>query len=372
MGVGVPKKDATQAASLEDKRKDSKDPFRGSILTLDQSITTQTIGIGPNPQTYTPYYQLWLSFRPRYYITDHLIVSARVDFYKELTNSAVGETTTDYREDVFGDLWTNLVYDTTVGKSENTKVNAGLRFLWPLSKVSQGEGIYVQAGVTAGISQKVPIHDASAPFLNNIQFKLGAWYNHPFSNSTTPNNPNFTYVRQDTDDQSVISNQLAGNPLIDHQLLISTEAALQITPRVDFALDFILVNQWHYPAPGNGNNCVQTESGTACAPSMEVDGADVNFTQNTWVVAALSWDVFDQLTLGLGYFNLNNELNAEGQNRSLGQLLWSPEGAHFFFDITANLDAIYESVAPKKGQLREAAQMAREQTFVQWSQTPRF
>jgi hypothetical protein len=366
----APKKDATQALSAEERLKQSKDPFRGSTLLLDQSVTTQSLGIGATPLTYVPFYQLWLSLRPRFYITDHLIVSARIDYYKELTNSGTGDQgpTTDYREDDFGDIWTNLVYEGYVDKAERTKLNGGLRFLWGVSKESQGEGIPVQAGLTAGISHKVPLHDASAPFLNDVHFKAGAWYNHPFAEATTPSNPNFEYVRQNTDGQSVVTTQLAGTPLVDHQLLLSAEAGIQITPRVDFAVDFILINQWHYSAPGD--QCVRIVTGVACPPMMNPGTTgplnDQTYSELTWFILNLNWDALDQVSLGLGYFNLQNELSTEATNRTLGQLLWSPD-ARFFFDITANLDAIYDSIAPKKGALKEAAQRAREANFSQWS-----
>ncbi|MGA7123045.1 MAG: hypothetical protein WBY94_23280, partial [Polyangiaceae bacterium] len=38
-----------------------KDPLRGSTLTFDQSVTTQTVGLGETPQSYVPVYQWWLS-----------------------------------------------------------------------------------------------------------------------------------------------------------------------------------------------------------------------------------------------------------------------------------------------------------------------
>ena len=80
-------------------------------------MTTQTAQIQPSPaQSYVPLYELWLSFRPRYYFSEHWSVRGRFDYTKELTND---QTTTFYREDVFLDIWTDLVY--------STKLDA----LWP-------------------------------------------------------------------------------------------------------------------------------------------------------------------------------------------------------------------------------------------------
>jgi hypothetical protein len=360
-------KDQSQSLSLEDKRKVSKNPFRGSTLTFDQSISTATIGVGDTPQSYMPVYQWWWSFRPRFYFTDHLYLSARFDFYKEFTNSDEGQSgaTTDYREDDFGDIWASLIYEQALTKSGNTKVSGGLRFLFPTSKASQAADIYVQAGAVATITQKVPIHDASAKFLNDVHFRFFTWYNHPFSQYTTPGNSGFSYVRENTDDQSFLSDQLAGTTLIDHQLMFNVEAAVQITPRLDFAIDLYEINQWHYSLPAGG--C--TKITTGCAPITNTETSatgpvsDQEFVQLTWFAADLNWDVFDQVSLGIGYYNLQNELSNTGQNRGFfgaNNIWWSPD-ARFFFDITANLDAIYDSLAPK-GSMKKAAQQAREET----------
>jgi hypothetical protein len=370
-------KDQSQSLSLEDKRLASKNPFRGSTLTFDQSISTATIGVGNTPQSYMPVYQWWWSLRPRFYFTDHLVLSARFDFYKEFTNSDEGQSgaTTDYREDDFGDIWASLIYEQKLGKAENTKVSGGARFLFPTSKASQAASIYVQAGAVATISQKVPIHDAAAPFLNDVHFRFFTWYNHPFSEYTTPGNSGFSYVRENTDDQSFLSDQLAGSTLVNHQLMFNVEAAVQITPRVDFAVDLYEINQWHYALPTN--TCVAITGGTSnCAPVSNTESSasgqvnDQEFVQLTWFAVNLNWDVFDQVSLGIGYYNLQNELSNTGENRTLfgaNNIWWSPD-ARFFFDITANLDAIYDSLAPK-GSMKKEAQQAREELIRSLSST---
>ncbi len=360
----------SRSLGLVEKRKASKNPFRNSALVFDQSITTQTVGVGEAPLTYMPVYQWWLSFQPRYYFTEHLYLAGRFDYYKAFTNSDDGPggagATTDYREDDFGDLRTTIIYEQWMNESKTIKLSAGPRILWPTSKTSQGEGIYVQAGAVASYYQKVPIHEASAPFLDDFHYRFGLWYQHPFSRATTPTNPNFQYVREDTDGQSFLSDQLAGSTLVDHQLILSVGASLQVTPRVVLDLDLFDINQWHYTP--TGGQCVVLLGGECTSIPLTPDSP--TFTQLTWLVASIDWDVFDQLSLGLGYYNLQNELSLTGQSRSIfgsTNIWWSPD-ARFFFDITANLDAIYDSLAPK-GSVRKAAQEAREETVRQLSNT---
>jgi len=365
--------------NLEEVRKASKNPFRASILVFDQSISTQTLGIGNTPQTYMPFYQWWFSLRPRYWFTDHIYLAARFDLYKEFTNSSEGNEAssgpaTDYREDDFGDLWTTLVYEQWFDKAKTRKLSVGPRFLWPVSKASQGEGIYLQAGAIATYYQKVPIHDASAPFWDDVHFRLFAWYNHPFSRATTPTNSGFMYVRENTDDQSFLSDQLAGTTLTEHQLLLNAEAGLQVTPRVDVSLDLYDINQWHYSPT---STCVTIEGGQ-CVPVPSTESAasgqvgDQQFVQLLWFLVEVNWDVFDQLSLGMGYYNLQNELSSLGEHRALfgaNNIWWSPD-ARFFFDITANLDAIYDSVAHRGSagaSMKKAAQQAREENLLNLS-----
>src|SRR5579871_5622496 len=90
-----------------DRSRNETNPFRGSAFFLEQSITTQTADVGMTPQSYVPLYELWLSLRPRYWFDSHWSVRARFDYTKELTND---QTTTLYRQDLFGDTWTDGVY----------------------------------------------------------------------------------------------------------------------------------------------------------------------------------------------------------------------------------------------------------------------
>lgn len=130
-----PAKDQPQAASAQKEAKDAELPFRNSVFFFDQSVTTTTIGVGGTPQSYTPLYEWWLSFRPRWYFSDKFYVAARLDYTKEFTNA---QGTTNYRQDVFGDAWTTASYETPITASENTKVKVSGILRWPLSQESQG------------------------------------------------------------------------------------------------------------------------------------------------------------------------------------------------------------------------------------------
>jgi hypothetical protein len=339
-----------------------KDPLRGSTFLFDQSMSTQTAHVEPSPQqSYVPFYGWWLSLRPRYNLDDHWSVRGRFDYYKEFTNS--GDTAL-YREDVFGDIWTDVVYSRQLaesGRFKNTKVSFGARALWPTSKATQAQGVYVTLGATAGISQKIPIRGEDSPWLGSARVGLSMAYLHPFSQATTANDyGNFAYTRQNVEGFSFISDQLNGQTLSAHTLYGILDSGLQATKKLGLTLDFILINQWHY-APTQGVTVPISGGNAVVANPVN----DQQFTQLGWFVLEADYDLLDELSLGLGYYNLANTISPDGQVRTLfgggdNSLLWSPD-ARVYFDVTANLDKIFEDLTGRyKVQPGQTAQAARQ------------
>ena len=228
------KEEPFQEAGQESTRPDDRDPIRGSAFVFDQAMTTQTAYLEPSPQlSYVPFYAWWLSLRPRWNFNDKLRLQGRFDYYKELTNS---QATTYYREDVFGDIWTDLVYTTPLAKAgawKDTKVSLGARALWPTSKTSQGQGTYVTVGAIGGVTQKIVLRGQDAPVLNSARIGLGVTYLHPFTTGTTPTSyGNFAYARENVDGYSFVSDQLTGQTIVNHPLYAVLDTGLQITPKV--------------------------------------------------------------------------------------------------------------------------------------------
>ena len=353
----------TSGPGVETLPSGDQDPFRGSTFLFDQSITTSTAGVGfVTPQSYVPFYGWWLSFRPRWNFSSKLRLQLRADYYKELTNS---QETTYRNEDVFGDIWTDLVYQTplaTEGRWRNTKVTAGARILWPTSKVSQAAGFYATAGVAAGATQKIPLRGPDAPTFNSARIGLSLTYLHSFSDSTTPNSPGFAYTRENVDGYSFVSHQLSGQPLSEHTLYGIVDTSLDITPKLSATLDVILINQYHYAA----SDAAVTVMGSPYAPSS---AGDQRWIQLWWLVLSADYEIMPELSLGIGYYNLANSIAPDGTPRGLfdggeHSILWSPD-AHFFLDLTANLDKLYEDASGKyrstpRGETASAARAARE------------
>jgi hypothetical protein len=323
---------------LTTRREESANPFRQSILTFDQSITTQTAGIGPMPQSYVPLYELWLSFRPRYYFDEHWSLRGRLDYTKELTNN---QPTTYYREDVFGDIWTDLVYSTKVDQLwRGTRVSAGLRALWPLSKASRANGTYLTLGAVTGAVHKFEINGEAASFLPLARVGVTFAYLHPFNTATTPTSfGTFSYTRQNVDGYSFASDQVTGQTLADNVFWTILDGTLQITQKLSLTGVFITINEWHYPPTPSVR--VPLAGGSVAVPPATDDN---QFIQNIWILASVDYTLFDELDLGLGYYNLANHFAPDGQARGLwgpDNVWWSPD-ARIFFDITANLDTLLD------------------------------
>lgn len=326
------------------QRDESQNPFRQSILTFDQSLTTQTAGVGLAPQSYVPLYELWVSFRPRYYFDEHWSVRGRFDYTKELTND---QPTTFYREDVFGDIWTDLVYQTKADRLwRGTVASAGVRALWPTSKVSEGNGTYVSLGATAGAVHTFEIRGEDAPYLNSARVGLSLVYLHPFTAETTSTEyGGFSYTRQNVDGYSFISDQLTGQTLAEHVFWAIATGSLQVTPRLSLGLVLVAINEWHYAPSGNVH--VPISGGSVAVPAPVGDN---QFIQDTWFLANVDYTLFDELDIGFGYYNLANAVAPDGQQRSLwgpDNVWWSPD-ARFFFDLTANLDVLFDDARGRR------------------------
>jgi hypothetical protein len=358
-------KDEAQAAANPDKKDEDKLPFRGSTLLLDQSMTTNTAHLEPAQQlSYVPTYEWWISFRPRWYFTDHLYYQLRADYYKEFTNS---NQTTDYRADVFGDIWNTLGYKTPISeKLKNTKVSASIQALLPTSKESQDAGIYVTVGAGAGISQDIKLNGEDAKFFPGMHLGLSALYRHPFSKAIVATNGDLNYTRQSVEGFSFLSDQLSGSTLTNHSLYAFVDAGIDITKKLSFSMDMIWINGWKY-APAD-NQSVQTATGDTAVPR---NSDSTTFTQATWFIADVDYELFDELTLGLGYYNLQNVIAPDGTRRGIfsgDNVWWSPD-ARVFFDMTVNLDKVYERFAGTKKPKNENASTKPPSQGQRWANT---
>jgi hypothetical protein len=352
--TGEPAKDQPQAEP-EKKPKSKKYTFTGTSLLFDQSMTTQTAQLeaGSPQQSYVPLYEWWISFRPRFYFTEKLYTWARIDFFKEFTNSG---DTTYARENVFGDIWTHLVYKTTAPWSKKTDLSATLRLDIPTSKASQANGMITRVGIGGGIRHTIDINGEDAKALNSASFGLSAQYGKPIFTSTTRTSyGGFERERQGVDGRTFVSDQISGSMLANHVLLVVASGGLHITPKLSFNPSMIWINTWKH-APKE-DVTIQTATG----PTLVPRNSDATlFQQQTWFLTTVDYELFDELSLGIGYYNLANIIAPNGVRRGVvggDNIWWSPD-ARVFFDVTFNIDKIYDWASGKKKDDKKAAAAA--------------
>ncbi len=105
----------------------TKVPFRGSAIALDNSVSTQTLGIGSDYQTDNPTWETALGFRGIYRLWEQadkrsVLVGGSVALIHEFTNS---DTTTERGE------WTLTDAELLLGYSQKLAENGPFRTGYP-------------------------------------------------------------------------------------------------------------------------------------------------------------------------------------------------------------------------------------------------
>jgi hypothetical protein len=316
-------------------------PWRGTILLFDQSVSTQTVGLGKDYQSADPTYEWWFAFKPRYVLYESkkstFSLALWTNLYLELTNS---DTTTTSQEPVIGSTFFTAPFSHVLIDSGGykTSFNIGPRITLPTDKASREQGIYIGLGASSGLSQSIPLAGKGAKAFNSLSFSASAAYSHSLSQATQAVNPNLQRIRQDAVGRTFFSDQLGSAMFAQHRLNAAFSANLQITPRLGFGASYILLESWAYKPPYT-QICVAS---TGCVTPDHVNDPQT-FRVTPWALASFDYDATDELSVSLGYYNQTNQIGPEGVRRGP---FWSPE-ARIFFTLTGNLDAIYERfIAP--------------------------
>ena len=331
--------DSSSSASSSSGKKPL--PWRGTQLTFDQSATTQTVGIGEDYQSSNPTYEWSFRFAPRYVIyengTDTISAAAAFNVYHEFTNS---DSTTYENETLLGPTTLNLQYGRPLYKEGEWVLSlsvAPLRLTFPTDKASRNSGHILGLGGSVGVNQSIPINGRGASTFNAVRVGTQVIYNHPFTKATNAVNPDLKRYRQDLGGRTFESDVLRSGMLPNHQLNFAFTAGLNITPKLSFNGSYYIMQTWAYRPPGACVTPQGASTGSICFPSNE---EATNFRVATWLMASVDYDLFDEVSLSLGYYNQANQIGPDGQRRSP---FWSPY-ARFYFSVTANLDAIYETI----------------------------
>jgi len=333
---------AAPAVSTEVKPRKSR--WHGSIAHFDQSIGTQTAGLGADYQSHNPVYEWWFAFKPRLYAyetrVEYVSLHGWANLYWELTNS---DTTTYRNEPVLGPTWLWANYGRTIFERGDVKTSLffGPRFRLPTDKESRNAGLIASAGGGVGFGQTFPIYGKGAPALPGSRFGFEARYFHPFNRSTTHVYPALGRVRQDVAGRTVVSDVLDGSMNTQHELWLLASGTVHITDKLNLTLTYVLINYWDYRPP---ETPICSASTGCVTPSTTTD--PTRYRVRPWVLASIDYDVIDEMSLSLGYYNLASQIGPDGQRRSP---FWSPD-ARVFFTVVGNLDVIYDTLTKDRSQ----------------------
>ena len=309
--------------------------WHGSVLLFDQSITTQTVGIGADYQSANPTYEWWLALKPQYFLferaKDRLSVNLWTNLYLELTNS---DSTTEKRELLVGPtyLWASYGRTLVDRGAYKTTLTAGPRVGLPTDKAARDAGQYFVLGASLGGAQSLPLLGKNARALRGLRLGASAVYNHPFWAATTPTNDAIHQLRQDLGGRTIIDDQLRGTLNPKHALNLYFTGDVQILSRLTFAASYVVLQQWSYePTPAT----VPTLTGPVAVSPGVADPTTYRVT--TWLTSSFDYALANDLEVSFGYLNRASQLAPDGTRRNP---FWSPE-ARLFLTVTCRLDAFY-------------------------------
>ena len=340
---------SSQGAPGTAEEEETHGPWRGSVLLFDQSVTTQTVGLGKDYQSADQTYELWFALKPRYTFyetkTTTLTVGLWSNLYLELTNS---DATTTEHEPVLGPTILSAGLGQTLFERAGfkTSFSLGPRATLPTDRESRNSGRYLTLGASGGLSQTIPLAGKGAPSFSNLKLGVSTIYGHPFNRYTTPTNENIQQPRQDVAGRLIFDNQLRFGMNTRDSLSVTFSAAVPLAPRLDFGLSYVITNSWTYwPTPAN---VLTTATGPAAPQSID---NPTNHRVGTWALASIDYEALDEMSVGVGYYNQTGQIGPDGQRRSP---LWSPD-ARVFLTISGNLDVIFDHFTAKPSPTQSAS-----------------
>jgi hypothetical protein len=308
--------------------------WRGSVLLFDQSVTTQTFGVGSPYQSADPTYEWWIALKPQLTVFDRgrdaLTLNLWLNAYLELTNS---DTSTREHEFLLGPtyLWASYGRVLHDARGYRTSVSLGPRMTLPTDKAAFDAGEILGLGAVAGVQQAFPLAGPSARAFTDGRLGIATTYTHAFDRSTSAVDGGLHRLRDDVNGLSVLSNDLSGAMMVRDKVAVSALGDVHILPRLDLSLSYTVINRWAYSVP-HTPVCVPL---TGCVTPM-TNADPTTFRVETWLTASVTYDVSEELALSAGYYNQANQIGSDGTRRDP---LWSPS-ARFFLTLTANLDAV--------------------------------
>lgn len=155
---------SASGARAEEALEETKNPWRGSALSYEHSALALSFAPHADP-TWNPNYVHTLSLAPTWHFGDTVVVRGSFMLEQELTNS---DDTVQKNEWVWSDV--NLDVSPEQGWTESEtgiRLNGGVRFQIPLSKMSAAQKLNLGIAPAASLSRKFDV-------MNGLTVRYGA------------------------------------------------------------------------------------------------------------------------------------------------------------------------------------------------------
>ncbi len=325
------------------KENEEKLPFRGSSLAIDNSATTETLGIGQDYQSRNPTYELAFSLRARYVLWENdeqersLSLGANLALVREFTNN---DATTERGEWTFTDAELVLGYGHRLLESGPYKTSLLLAIpalSFPTSKVSVNNGKILGAGISAALTQVLPLREGQ-PILPSARLMLRLGYSYLFTRAVVPTTDGIERFSTDPTDpygRSIPSDQLGSAAFAQHQGTVALGAGLDISEAVSFDVQAGWRPVYKYALDNDAEVCVLT----GCVTAQNSDDPQ-RFAVITLFQTELVVDAPRPLGFAFGYENVTQQLAPDGQRRNM---LYSPD-ARVYASLLVHLDDLYSKL----------------------------
>jgi hypothetical protein len=303
-------------------------PYHHSVFSWEHHVSTETFGVGDEPQTYNPTYTMGLAAEPRYYLLDEpgRLLSIRLvgGLAREFTNS---DSTTQRGEWSFEDTNLALVYaHRFLGPSDTDGTLLELRpivLTLPTSKTSYDSGRYFAAGGLVGVNNIRPILNDKV--LSTVRLAVG--YDRWFARATVPTSTSLNRVRLTPDGRSTSGDQLAGASLVRDQLTFSGRVRFEFGEAVVWTTDVAFAPAWKYDLQDDVQLCGVVATGCT---DVDVSENDSRYLVATQLATEVSIRLAPSLSFEIGYGNVGDQLGQDGRRRSI---FYSP-AAEFLFSLS--------------------------------------
>jgi hypothetical protein len=329
--------------------------WHDTLVVWDNSVTTQTLGLGADYQSRNPTYEMMFRFAPRYYLreTPRQSISLRGDvrLIREFTNN---DLTTERGEWTFSDADVSLALTQQVQKADSPRTQLLLRaplLVLPTSKVSYAGGRILALGVGGGLDQEVLLRGRGARFLPGLLLEPRVSYAYQFVRAVVPVH-DIDRVRLDPEGYSVPSDELNGSAFPQH--LVSTALRIETVLTEQFSLTTDIGARYVYRYAFRDSEAIGGR--TVLTGPVQISSNDgTRFGVQTLFAMSVNYDPLPFLEFNLGYLNFAPQIGSDGRRRSV---FYSPD-ARVFFSVGMTLDGFYQELHGEPPARQEAIATAR-------------